>query len=88
MYFVKETTNRVWTIIYKSILQNDYTVIPVNGHRQVISYCKTLNKINFDYKAYGIIDGDMLSKEQKVEYEKDDIFVLPFNEIEMLERLI
>ena len=30
----------------------------------------------------------MLSKEQKVEYEKDDIFVLPFNEIEMLERLI
>lgn len=69
--------------IYKSILQNDYTIIPVNGHRQVVSYCKTLNKINFDYKAYGIIDGDMLSIEQIIEYEKDDIFILPFNEIEM-----
>lgn len=69
--------------IYKSILQNDYTVIPVNGHQQVISYCKTLNKINFDYKAYGIIDGDMLSQEQINDFKNNNIFVLPFNEIEM-----
>lgn len=69
--------------IYKAILQEDYTILPVNGHQQVISNCRALNKLNLNYKAWGIIDGDSISNERKQKYEEENIFVLPFNEIEM-----
>lgn len=69
--------------IYKAILQEDYTILPVNGHQQVISFCRALNKLDLNYKAWGIIDGDSISDERKHKYEKENIFVLPFNEIEM-----
>ena len=69
--------------IYKAILQEDYTILPVNGHQQVISNCRALNKLNLNYKAWGIIDGDSIPNERKQKYEKENIFVLPFNEIEM-----
>lgn len=70
--------------IYKAILQKEFTVIPVNGHQQVISYCRALNKLSLNYKAWGIIDGDGISDKRKNKYKEDNIFVLPFNEIEML----
>lgn len=69
--------------IYKSILQKEFTVIPVNGHQQVISCCRALNRLGLNYKAWGIIDGDGISEERKQKYEKENIYVLPFNEIEM-----
>ncbi len=69
--------------IYKSILEKDFTVIPVNGHQQVISCCRALNKLGFNYKAWGIVDGDGISEERKQKYETENIYVLPFNEIEM-----
>ena len=70
--------------IYKALLQKEFTIIPANGHQQVISYCRVLNKLNLNYKAWGIIDGDGISDERKKKYEEENIFVLPFNEIEML----
>ena len=35
-------------------------------------------------KAYGIIDYDWMDEEKIAKYKKKNIFVLPFNEIEML----
>lgn len=49
----------------------------------MISNCRALNKLNLNYKAWGIIDGDSISNERKQKYEEENIFVLPFNEIEM-----
>lgn len=69
--------------IYKSILEKYFTIIPTQGHYQVISCCRALNKLGLNYKAWGIIDGDCISEEKKKKYMEDNIFVLPFNEIEM-----
>lgn len=73
--------------IYRAILGKDYTVIPSGGHQQVISYCRAVNniklEINLTIDAYGIIDGDLISDDAKIKYNEDNIFVLPFNEIEM-----
>lgn len=74
--------------VYRAIFGNDYTIIPANGHNQVVSCCRAVNniesKINLNNKAYGIIDGDLISDNAKAKYKEDNIFVLPFNEIEML----
>lgn len=74
--------------IYRAIFGKDYTIIPVSGHKQVVSCCRTVNdiksKINLNNNAYGIIDGDLISEDTKIKYKDDNIFVLPFNEIEML----
>ena len=69
--------------IYKAILEKDYTVIPVHGHRQVINCCRAVNDFGLNYSAYGIIDGDNISEEKIEKYKRDNIVVLPFNEIEM-----
>lgn len=69
--------------IYKAILGIDFSIIPVQGHRQVIEYCKAVNKLNVNFTAYGIIDGDNFSKERVDNYKNSNIYVLPFNEIEM-----
>lgn len=61
-----------------------YNVIPVGGHDNVINYCKSFNnnptvgRLN----AFGIIDGDTWSEVQCQNYKENNIFVLPFNEIE------
>lgn len=74
--------------VYRAIFGNDYTIIPASGHNQVVSCCRAVNniesKINLNNKAYGIIDGDLISDNAKAKYKEDNIFVLPFNEIEML----
>lgn len=69
--------------IYKAILGTDFSIIPVQGHRQVVEYCKAVNKLDFNFKAYGIIDGDDFSEEKVENYRNSNIYVLPFNEIEM-----
>ncbi|MEN2036897.1 AAA family ATPase [Staphylococcus haemolyticus] len=70
-------------IIYTSLF--DSKVIPVGGHRTVISYTNAINKMqNLHIEANGIIDSDGKSKEEISKYKNKDIFVLPFNEIEML----
>lgn len=74
--------------VYRAIFGKDYTIIPANGHNQVVSCCRAVNniesRINLNNKAYGIIDGDLISEGAKAKYKEDNIFVLPFNEIEML----
>lgn len=69
--------------IYSHFFSN-YDIIPVGGHESVISYCRSFNK-NFSLtgiKAFGIIDGDAWSEEEKQAYEQDGIMILPYNEIE------
>lgn len=51
----------------------------------MISYTNAINKMqNLHIEANGIIDSDGKSKEEISKYKNKDIFVLPFNEIEML----
>lgn len=67
----------------------DFNIIPVGGHRQVISYVDSLNKINsknpfYDYlpRAVGIIDGDYYSFGQKEAWKEKEVFTIPVSEIE------
>ncbi|MEH7110646.1 hypothetical protein V7083_23240, partial [Bacillus sp. JJ1764] len=49
-------------------------------------YVKAFNNLNslHNNKAVGVIDGDLLSDEIIQKYKEENIFTLPFNEIEML----
>lgn len=69
--------------IYSRLFKH-LNVIPVNGHDEVIKYCTTFNrnKTLGGLTAYGIIDGDVWLPEEIESKRKDNIFVLPFNEIE------
>ncbi|AKU31459.1 MULTISPECIES: AAA family ATPase [Bacillus] len=69
--------------IYSRIFSK-HNVIPVGGHDNVINYCKSFNANQSvgRLRAYGIIDGDTWSEAQRQKYKENNIFVLPFNEIE------
>lgn len=68
---------------YNAILGDLFTIVPVHGHHQVIQNCKAVNKLNLNYACYGIIDGDENSDLKISNLNKNNILVLPFNEIEM-----
>ncbi|MGE7761009.1 AAA family ATPase [Peribacillus sp. NPDC097895] len=72
--------------IYSSIFLENYTIIPAGGHTKVIQYVKAFNELNslHNNKAVGIIDGDLLTNEIIHKYKEENIFTLPFNEIEIL----
>ena len=66
-----------------SILFPEYTVIPVGGHLDVISYTNACNKSKFpSNKAIGIIDGDCHKPEQISKWKEQNIYTIPINEIE------
>ena len=72
-----------------SVLFPNFNIIPVNGHREVISYVDVINKIEnkdplYDYlpKAIGIVDGDYYNLEQKKAWKKKRVFSLSINEVE------
>ncbi|PEM44274.1 DUF4435 domain-containing protein [Bacillus wiedmannii] len=69
--------------IYSRLFSN-YNVIPVSGHDNVINYCKSFNnnKGLGRMTAYGIIDGDTWTQEEISSLAKNNIIVLPYNEIE------
>lgn len=69
-----------------SELFSDFYVIPVGGHDDVINSVKASNhhKLLKSYKVKGIIDGDYWTEGHLKKYEENNIFVLPFNEIENL----
>lgn len=71
--------------IYQSLFPN-FHIIPVEGHEQVKNYVRASKKnkflINCDVK--GIIDGDSWNDHAKNKYKKENIHILPFNEIENL----
>lgn len=70
--------------VYKALLGESYTIIPSNGHMQVITNCTAVNKIDSIGMAYGLIDFDNFDTEKVKILEDSKIFTIPFNEIEML----
>lgn len=71
--------------IYSILFDRKASIIPVGGHIEVKKYTKFYNNIeNKINTAYGIIDRDQHSLKKIEEYKKKNIFVLYFNEIEML----
>lgn len=69
-----------------SILFNNYTIIPVGGHINVINYCRAYNrnKAIYGLQAIGIIDRDCHEDREIEVWERDKIYTLPINEIENL----
>lgn len=66
-----------------SILFREYTVIPVDGHRNVIDYVDAYNNTSsFITQAIGIIDGDHHLPAQIEKWKKKKVYTLPINEIE------
>lgn len=71
--------------IYHSLFGDKYTVIPIGGHGEVIKYCEVARNSQWlGMECIGIIDGDNFDDEKKELLKEKGIFVLPFNEIEML----
>lgn len=71
--------------VYSYFFGEDFIVFPVGGNKDVVSITESYNK-TFDitlFKSFGIIDGDLLFKSEK-NLNRNNIIVLPFNEIEML----
>lgn len=81
-----EGTNEKYDYKIYSKLYEEYTVKPVGGHDKVIQYTKTFNELPqwIENSAIGIIDNDGMSNSEKENLEKDKVFCLPYNEIEML----
>ena len=83
--FCEGTKNSIDYQIYSKLFSEFCFVKPVQGHKQVIQYTKAYNKLKKSHgnEAYGIIDYDWMDDERIQNYKKKNIFVLPFNEIEM-----
>lgn len=72
---------RVYDILYSE----KYHIIPVEGHRKVIDFTRVINKVDIvGKKAVGIIDKDFYSDIELKNYKKENIYHLPYTEIEML----
>lgn len=70
--------------VYRAILEDKYTVIPVGGHLEVIKNCDVINQSKWlSQESIGIIDGDNFSDEKIQKLREKNVYVLPFNEIEM-----
>ncbi len=83
--FCEGTKGSLDNKVYSILFDRKASIVPVGGHIEVGKYTKLYNKIeNRVNTAYGIIDRDQHSLEKIEEYKKDNIFVLYFNEIEML----
>jgi ABC-type cobalamin/Fe3+-siderophores transport system ATPase subunit len=72
--------------VYSILFREEVIVYPVEGHNKVIEYTRAYNNspIMDNNKAYGIVDRDLMSEEQILALEEDNVFSLPFNEIEMI----
>ena len=83
--FCEGTKTSIDYQIYSKLFSEFCFVKPVQGHKQVIQYTKAYNKLKKSHgnEAYGIIDYDWMDEARIESYKKKNIFVLPFNEIEM-----
>ena len=83
--FCEGTKNSIDYQIYSKLFSEFCFVKPVQGHKQVIQYTKAYNKLKKSHgnEAYGIIDYDWMDEARIQNYKKKNVFVLPFNEIEM-----
>jgi len=84
--FCEGTKNSIDYQIYSKLFSEFCFVKPVQGHKQVIQYTKAYNKLKKSHgnEAYGIIDYDWMEEIRIEKYKRKNIFVIPFNEIEML----
>ena len=72
--------------IYSKLFSEFCFVKPVQGHKQVIQHTKAYNNLQHLHgnTAYGIIDNDWMDESSIQVYKEQGIFVLPFNEVEMM----
>lgn len=84
--FCEGTKTSIDYQIYSKLFSEFCFVKPVQGHKQVIQYTKAYNNLNKMHgnKAYGIIDYDWMNESSIQENTEEGIFVLPFNEVEMI----
>ena len=84
--FCEGTKTSIDYQIYSKLFSELCFVKPVQGHKQVIQHTKAYNNLQLLHgnTAYGIIDNDWMNKSSIQEYKEQNIFVLPFNEVEMM----
>lgn len=84
--FCEGTKTSIDYQIYSKLFSEWCFVKPVQGHKQVIQYTKAYNKLQHLHGniAYGIIDNDWMEESRIESYKQKNVFVLTFNEIEML----
>ena len=84
--FCEGTKTSIDYQIYSKLFSDFCFVKPVQGHKQVIQYTKAYNNLQHLHgnTAYGIIDNDWMDENSIQAYKEQDIFVLPFNEVEMI----
>lgn len=84
--FCEGTKTSIDYQIYSKLFSEWCFVKPVQGHKQVIQYTRAYNKLQYLHGniAYGIIDNDWMEKTRIENYKQKNVFVLTFNEIEML----
>ena len=71
--------------IYRALFGEQYTVIPVEGHLDVIKSCDVVSSSKWMGRdCIGFVDGDNFTCEKKESLRGKNVLVLPFNEIEML----
>ncbi|MCY7064889.1 AAA family ATPase [Streptococcus oralis] len=84
--FCEGTKTSIDYQIYSKLFSEFCFVKPVQGHKQVIQHTKAYNDLQHIHGniAYGIIDYDWMEEIRIEKYKRKNIFVIPFNEIEML----
>lgn len=84
--FCEGTKTSIDYQIYSKLFSDFCFVKPVQGHKQVIQYTKSYNNLQHLHgnTAYGIIDNDWMDESSIQVYKEQNIFVLPFNEVEMM----
>ena len=84
--FCEGTKTSIDYQIYSKLFSEFCFVKPVQGHKQVIQHTKAYNNLQHIHGniAYGIIDYDWMEEIRIEKYKRKNIFVIPFNEIEML----
>ena len=84
--FCEGTKTSIDYKIYSKLFSKFCFVKPVQGHKQVIQHTKAYNDLQYVHgnTAYGIIDNDWMDESSIQVYKEQNIFVLPFNEVEMI----
>lgn len=84
--FCEGTKTSIDYQIYSKLFSEFCFVKPVQGHKQVIQHTKAYNDLQLLHgnTAYGIIDNDWMNENSIQEQKEQNIFVLPFNEVEMM----
>lgn len=84
--FCEGTKTSIDYQIYSKLFSDFCFVKPVQGHKQVIQHTKAYNNLQHLHgnTAYGIIDNDWMNESSIQVCKEQNIFVLPFNEVEMI----